>query len=81
MGFELYILSSFRSTHIESILFNKGTDFRRELWLLVRDDYLRTLFVETLIINTTSLRYFGNIPGDGAGVGYTTHENYLVRQH
>ena len=48
MGFELYILSSFRSTHIESILFNKGTDFRGELWLLVRDDYLRTLFVETL---------------------------------
>ena len=44
-------------------------------------DYLRTLFVETLIINTTSLRYFGNIPGDGAGVGDTAHENYLVRQH
>ena len=81
MGFELYILRSIRLTHIESVLFNKGTDFRGELWLLVRDDYLRSLLVEALIINTTSLRYLGDIPGDGAGVRNTAHENYLVRQH
>ena len=81
MGFEVYNLSSTQHTDIESILFNKGVDFRGELWLLIRHNDLGSLLVEALIINTIPLQYLGNIPGNGASVGNAAHENHLVRQH